>query len=167
MSFREVNIRDVKKSVVELISDDWMLVTAGTPEKCNTMTAVPGAVGELWGKDVVFTFIRPQRYTYEFLESSDVFTLSFFGGEYKKELSLCGSKSGRDTDKIKECGFTAAQSGGGVYFEEASAVIVCKKIAFQDIDPNGFLDPSIEKNYAQKDYHRVYVGEILKVLVKD
>lgn len=165
MPFKECNIRELQPSAVELISDRWMLVTAGTPGRFNTMTASWGAVGELWGKDVAFTFIRPQRYTYEFMENNGFFTLSFFDG-YKKELALCGSKSGRDVDKVKECGFTPVFDQG-VYFEEASIVLVCKKLAFQDIDPRGFLDPSIESNYAAKDYHRVYIGEILKTLVKE
>lgn len=164
MPFKEINIRDLKPSAVELISDRWMLVTAGTPEKFNTMTASWGAVGELWKKDVAFTFIRPQRYTYEFIEQNEFFTLSFFDG-FKKELSLCGSKSGRDIDKVKECGFTPVFDSG-VYFDEASIVLVCKKLAFQDIDPKGFIDPEIQSNYAANDYHRVYIGEIVKTLIK-
>lgn len=165
MGLREVNIREIKTSVVELISDRWMLVTAGDETGFNTMTASWGGVGELWKKDVVFTFIRPQRYTFEFMEKSDTFTLCFFDG-YKKELALCGAKSGRDIDKVKECGFTPV-SGNGVYFEEASLVLICKKLAYQDMDPKGFLDPSIMDNYAAGDFHRTYVGEILKVLVKE
>ncbi len=165
MGFRETNIRDIKTSAVELISDRWMLVTAGNETSFNTMTASWGGVGELWKKDVVFTFIRPQRYTFEFMEKSDYFTLCFFDG-YKKELALCGAKSGREIDKVKECGFTPV-SDSGVYFKEASLVLICKKLAYQDMDPKGFLDPSIMDNYAEGDFHRTYVGEILKVLVKE
>ena len=163
---KEINIRDIKKSAVEMISDGWGLVTAGNGEKFNTMTVSWGGLGEIWGKDAVFIFIRPQRYTYEFIEKEEFFTLSFFGKEYKDALRLCGSKSGRDIDKAKEAGITPLFTDGGVTFEEAKYTIVCRKMASQFMDPNGFEDAAIENNYANKDYHKVYVGEILKVYEK-
>ena len=111
-----------------MIGEQWMLVTAGTAERCNTMTASWGGLGVLWGKPVATVYIRPQRYTLEFVEREDCFTLSFFGEEYRKALALCGSKSGRDVDKVKECGFTVAGAAcGAPYFEEAGLVLVCKK----------------------------------------
>ena len=165
--FKEINIRDLSKSPVQMISDEWALLTAGNEQSFNTMTVSWGALGELWGKDVVICFVRPQRYTYEFMENSDTFTLSFFDGEYKKELGVCGSKSGRECDKMKETGFVPVNAGEGVSFEQAHTVIVCKKIAYQDMNPDGFLAQDIMSNYSSADYHRTYVGEILKVLVKE
>ena len=103
---KEINIREIRKSAVELISDGWGLVTAGTEEKFNTMTVSWGALGEIWGKDAAFVFIRPQRYTFEFIEKEEVFTLAFFSEEYKDALKICGSKSGRDIDKIAATGLT-------------------------------------------------------------
>ena len=167
MSFQETDIREIEQSAVKLINDDWALVTAGEPNKWNTMTISWGGLGELWGEDVVFVFIRPQRYTYEFMEEKERFTLSFFGGEYKKELKLCGSKSGRDTDKAAETGLTPIFLDGAVSFEQAQTVLICEKIAFQDLDPAGFLDKNIEENYSSKDYHRMYVGKILKTYRKN
>jgi flavin reductase (DIM6/NTAB) family NADH-FMN oxidoreductase RutF len=166
MSFQEVNIRQVNLSPVKLISDDWALVTVGNGEKWNTMTVSWGGVGEIWGRDAAFIFIRPQRYTYEFIEKNDLFTISFFGGEYKKELALCGSKSGRDTDKAAATGLIPVFLDDIVSFEQAQTVLVCKKVAFQDLDPSGFLDASIEESYPSKDYHRMYVGQILKTYQK-
>ncbi len=163
---KEINIRDIKKSAVELISDGWGLVTAGNEEKFNTMTVSWGGLGEIWGKDAVFIFIRPQRYTYEFLEKEDIFTLSFYGSEHRDALRICGSKSGRDIDKAAVCGLTPVFADGGVTFEQAEYTLVCRKMASQFIDPAGFEDSSIENNYAQKDYHKVYIGEILKVYQK-
>lgn len=163
---KEINIRDIKENTVSLISDGWGLVTAGSKEKFNTMTVSWGAVGEIWGKDAVFIFIRPQRYTYEFLEKEDIFTLSFYGDEFKKALGICGSKSGRDIDKAAECGLTPIFTDGGVTFEQAKYTIVCRKMASQFMNPEGFEDPAIENNYANKDYHKVYIGEILKVYEK-
>ncbi len=160
---KEINIRDIEKSPVELIADGWGLVTAGNSEKYNTMTVSWGAVGEIWGKDAAFVFIRPQRYTYEFIEKEDIFTISFYGEEFRDALRICGSKSGRDIDKAAVCGFTPEFVDGGVTFREAKYTIVCHKMAAQFFDPAGFIDESIEGNYAKKDYHKMYVGEILKV----
>lgn len=163
--FRETTIKDLKTSPVKMIADDWALLTAGEIGHFNTMTVSWGGVGELWSRDVAFVFVRPQRYTYEFMEKSDCFTLSFFGGDCKKELGVCGSKSGRDIDKCAATGLVPTKAADGVTFEQAKTVLVCKKIAFQDLDPSGFLDPSIMDTYALKDYHRMYVGAIEKVLI--
>lgn len=163
---KEINVRDIKESPVELIADGWGLVTAGNEEKFNTMTVSWGALGEIWGKDAAFIFVRPQRYTYEFLEKEDIFTLSFYGAEYKDALRLCGSKSGRDIDKAAACGLTPVFTDGGVTFEQAKYTVVCRKMASQFIDPAGFEDATIESNYAKKDYHKIYIGEILKVYCK-
>lgn len=160
---KEINIRDIKISPVELISDGWALLTAGNEEKYNTMTVSWGALGEIWGKDAAFVFVRPQRYTYEFTEKEELFTLSFYGNEYKDALRLCGSKSGRDVDKAEATGLKPVFTDGTVTFEQAKYTIVCRKMASQFIDPAGFADMAIENNYANKDYHKVYVGEIIKV----
>lgn len=163
---KEINVRELKDNFVKMISDDWALLTAGTKDKFNTMTVSWGGIGELWNKDVCFVFVRPQRYTYEFMENNDYFSLSFFGGEYKKELGICGSKSGRDIDKMAETGFNPIDLGEAVGFEQAKVNVVLKKLAYQDMKPDGFLDETIMKNYANNDFHRVYVGEIVKVMVE-
>ena len=165
--FREIDIRDIKKSPVEMISDEWALLSAGTPDDFNTMTVSWGALGELWGRDCAFAFVRPQRYTYEFMEKNEYYTLSFFDGGFKKEMGFCGSHSGRDCDKMKETGLVPVSAGESVSFSQAKTVLVCKKIAIQDVDPKGFLDKSINSEYPSEDYHRVYIGEIIKVLKAD
>lgn len=161
-----MTIKELKENPVKLIADDWALVSAGTPEKWNTMTVSWGGIGELWGRDVVFIFIRPQRYTKKFIDEQDYFTISFFDPEYKDMLRLCGRLSGKDCDKIKEAGLSPAADGGAVYPAEARLTIKCRKIAAQDMDNKGFLDESIEKNYPEADYHTIYVGEIEKVIEK-
>ena len=152
------------ETTLTLIGDKWMLITAGTAERCNTMTASWGGIGVMWGKNVAVTVIRPQRYTKEFVESHDCFTLSFYPEEYKKALSLCGSKSGRDTDKIREAELTPVFDAQAPYFAESRLSLVCRKLYYQDMDPSHFLDPTLENNYKNGDYHRIYVGEIVKVL---
>ena len=164
--YKEINIRELKDNFVKMISNDWALLTAGKKEDFNTMTVSWGGIGELWGKDVCFVFVRPQRYTFDFMEKNDYFSLSFFGGEYKKELGICGSKSGRDIDKMEETGFTTVDFDDAVGYEQAKVNIVLKKLAYQDMKPDGFIDEGIISNYANNDFHRVYVGEIVKVIVK-
>lgn len=164
---KEINIKKLKESAASLFDDRWALITAGNEKSWNTMTASWGALGELWNKDVCFCFIRPQRYTYEFTEKEEYFTVSFFGEEHKKALAYCGRNSGRDVDKAKETGLTPLSVGASVSFEEAEIVLLCRKLAFQDIRPEGFVDPTIDKAcYPDKDYHRMYIGEIVSCFVK-
>lgn len=164
-SFKEIKPEEIEGNPIDLIGHKWMLITAGTPQHFNTMTASWGSMGELWFKPVCFCFLRPQRYTYEFMEKSDVFTLSFFEEKYKPKLNFCGSRSGRETDKASECGFTPTQAdNGSVYFEEARLVLECRKLYFQDLEPANFLDDSIMKNYPENDFHRMYIGEITRAL---
>ena len=165
--FERIDPKSLDQNVFSLIGDQWMLLTAGTGEKCNTMTASWGGLGVLWGKPVATVYIRPQRYTLEFVEREEKFTLAFFGEAYRKALALCGSKSGRDIDKVKECGFTVETADGAPYFAQADLVLVCKKAYWQDMDPTHFLDGEIDgKWYPEKDYHRIFIGEIETVLKK-
>lgn len=160
---KKINIRDLNESPVSLIADGWALLTAGKESDYNTMTVSWGAVGEIWGKDAAFVFVRPQRHTFGFIEKEEFFTLSFYAPEYKDALKICGSKSGRDIDKAAATGLTPLAIDGSVTFEQAKYTIVCRKMAAQFIDPAGFIDPAVDGNYANKDYHKMYVGEIVAV----
>lgn len=165
-AFEEIKPVEIKDNPIHLIGQEWMLITAGTPEHFNTMTASWGSLGELWFKPVCFCFVRQHRYTYEFMEKSSAFTLSFFDERYKSKLNFCGSRTGRETDKVSECGFTpVAAENGAVFFEEARLVLECRKLYFQDLNPDHFLDPDILKHYPEKDYHRMYIGEITRALL--
>ena len=163
---KEISARELQGNFVKMLSEDWALLTAGEIDNFNTMTVSWGGIGELWNKDVGFIFVRPQRYTFDFIEQNDYFSLSFFGGEYKKELGVCGSKSGRDIDKMAETGFTPVAINNTVGFEQSKVTVVMKKLAYQDMTPEGFIDQSIMGNYANNDFHRVYIGEIIKVIVE-
>jgi flavin reductase (DIM6/NTAB) family NADH-FMN oxidoreductase RutF len=165
--FKEIKPEQLTDNVFRLVGSDWMLVTAGTSGDFNTMTASWGGFGVLWHKKICFCTIRPQRYTYGFMERSDYFTLSFFEKQYRETLLFMGTHSGRDVDKIAETGLTPLESSyGSVYFEEARLVIECRKIYYHDLVPENFLDEKIHDNYPGKDYHRLYIGEIVNCLVR-
>jgi flavin reductase (DIM6/NTAB) family NADH-FMN oxidoreductase RutF len=161
----------IKDSVINpftLIGEDWMLITAGDIHSFNMMTASWGGLGILWGKEVAFCFIRPTRYTYNFVNENRFFTLSFFSEEYREALNICGSYSGRDVDKIKLTGLTPIEDRehNTIFFDEAKLVLICKKIYYQDIDSKNFLDENINSHYPLKDYHRMFIGEIVIALRK-
>lgn len=155
-------LKKLEKSVFAMLDDEWMLVTAGNMKSFNTMTASWGGFGILWNKPVAYVFVRPTRYTYDFMEHASFFTLTFFAEQYREILRFCGSQSGRDTDKIAATGLIPkASPSGGVLFSQAYLAFECRKIYHSDIDPLMFLDHAIGKNYPKKDYHRMYIGEII------
>ncbi len=163
---KKIDVKSLSHNVFSDIGDRWMLLTAGDKTALNTMTVSWGGMGVLWGKNVVTVYVRPQRHTYEFMEKGEYFTLSLFDEQWRPQLALCGSKSGREVDKVKECGFTVDYAAGGApYFPEAKLVFVCKKLYFDDIEPAHFVDDTTDgENYPNKDYHRMYIGQIVEVL---
>ena len=120
----------------------------------------------MWGKPVAICMIRPQRYTFEFIESAPHFTLSFFDESWRDALRLCGSKSGRDTDKVAQTGLTPVQQNGMVWFEQAKLVLQCRQLYKNDLSETHFLDKTLLDTYQAGDYHRVYISAIEKVLCR-
>lgn len=167
-AFKTILPQEITENPFELLGRDWGLVTAGTAEDFNTMTVSWGGTGVLWNKPVVFAFIRPQRYTYEFLERGNSFSLCFFPDGYRDALALCGSKSGREVDKVAATGLTPAFTDDGVpYFAEAKLVLICKKLYAQDFTADSVIDgAAVLPHYSGSDYHRMYVGEITLALQK-
>ncbi|MBN1989985.1 MAG: flavin reductase family protein [Bacteroidales bacterium] len=161
--FTQINPLLLDLKVFDLIDNQWMLITAGNTDKMNTMTASWGTLGILWNKPIAIIFIRPQRYTYEFIEANDLFSLSFFDESYRDALEFCGTKSGRDYNKPEETGLTTTPTpNGAIAFNEAELILECKKLYFGDIKEMNFLDPTIvSRNYPHKDFHRFYIGEII------
>ncbi len=163
---KEMKLEQWNKNVFEAIGKQWMLVTAGDFET-NTMTASWGGLGVLWGKNVAYIFIRPQRYTKEFIDLSDTFSLSFLGEEYREKLQYLGKVSGREEDKITTSGLTLVREGDTPYFEQAQHVLICKKLYAQELMPECFMTDEEDKRwYPNGDYHTMYVAEIQKLLVK-
>lgn len=149
------------------IGKDWFLISAQRAQKVNSMTAAWGAMGVMWGKNVMFTVIRPQRYTKEFVDSCDNFSVCFFPDKYKKTLSYFGKVSGREEDKIKKSGLALNNTASVPFFEQADTVIICRKLYRQSFDPACFLDKEPEiANYPLKDYHDLYISEIQDIFVR-
>jgi flavin reductase (DIM6/NTAB) family NADH-FMN oxidoreductase RutF len=166
--FKEIKPEQLEQSPFKLIGKDWMLVTAKKDGKINTMTASWGGLGIMWGKNVAYIVLRPQRYTKEFVDNADTFSLTFYDNGYKKQLGYLGSVSGRDEDKIAKSNLTVLDTEDTPYFEEADIVMICKKLHAQVINPECFIDSEIdEKWYPDKDYHTLYIAEIGKILVKE
>nr|WP_307992941.1 flavin reductase [uncultured Niameybacter sp.] len=165
--FISITPESLDKSPFQLIGKDWMLVTAETDGKANTMTASWGGLGVMWGKNVAYVVIRPQRYTKTFVDASDTFSLSFYDESFKKQLGYLGKVSGRDEDKITTAGLTLTHEGETPYFEEANLVLVCKKLYSQEFKPECFIETDLDaKWYPNKDHHTLYIVEVEKVLVK-
>ena len=166
--FKKILPKELNKTAFEMVGTDWMLVTAKKSDgTINTMTASWGGLGVLWNRDVCYVVIRPQRYTREFLDESESFSLTFFPEEYRKELGYLGSVSGRDEDKIAKSGLTADEHDGIPYFKEANTVMFVKKLFAQQMTKEAFAEEGFaEEFYPAEDYHILYIGEIKEVLVK-
>lgn len=166
--FSEITSKEIRENIFEMIGSKWMLVSAKKSDgKVNAMTASWGGMGVMWGKDVAFVVIRPQRYTKEFVDEAESFSLTFFDSSHKKMLGYMGSVSGRDEDKMAKSGLTVLDDNGVPYYEECETAIICKKLFNQELTQDSFLfEDTINKWYPDKDYHTLYIGEIEKVIAK-
>ena len=166
-TFKAINPEEISENTFKLIGKDWMLITASDGEKVNSMTASWGGFGVLWGKNVVYIVVRPQRYTKEFIDKSNKFSITFFNEEYRPQLAYMGKVSGRDEDKIAKSGLNIIESNGVPFFKEGKLSAICNVLYKQNIMAENFLDESInEQWYPEKDYHTLYVAEIKEVFVK-
>ena len=163
---KEITLNELSFNPWDKIGKDWFLLTSGDESGYNTMTASWGFMGFMWRKSVFTTVVRPTRYTYEFMEKNDLFTVSFFDEKYRPALSFCGSYSGRDVDKAQKTGLDPLFIDGTTAFEQAETVLVCKKIYAQDMDVS-CLAEEIKPINGNDPIHKQYIGEILRVYVKD
>lgn len=167
MKRHAILVEELQVKPCHLLAQQWMLLTAGdfAAGKFNTMAVGWGSFGTMWGKPFAHVVVRPTRYTHDFTEKYSTFTLCAFPAEYRKAIQLLGSKSGRDGDKIAESKLTpiASTKVAAPGFAEAELILECRQIYRDKVDPYGFLDKDIDKNYPQKDYHSLYYGEIVAV----
>lgn len=161
--FKKINVNTITENFFKSLNDEWGLLTAGNPDSFNTMTISWGTLGILWNKPVLICFVRPHRYTFEFMNKHHYYTLSFFTEEHKAALEICGKYSGRDKDKIKEAGLTPYITDvGNVIFEQSRLAFECRKIYTDDFKPENFVDQNIVKaTYSKNDFHKMYIGEIV------
>lgn len=165
--FRKILPEDLQGNFIQKISKEWMLITAGNKDKFNMMTASWGGIGVLYNKPVAICFINPARYTYQIMENGDTYTLTFYPETYRKALEYCGTKSGRDEDKVKGSGLTPVEvETGAMAFGEASIIIECKKLVSQSISLDAIDNPQEKARRATQAMHKMYIGEIVNVWVK-
>ena len=169
--YKQVDPRSIPDNVIRLIGEDWMLITAGKVNAYNTMTASWGLMGELWSKHVAAVMIRDSRYTYQFIEKSDTYTLSFFTRDHRPALQLLGTKSGRDGNKVAESGLTPMElQSGDISFVEARMIIECRKLYAEPFKKDSFVDKSVYEGAYNEEHstsmHTMYIGEIVNVWIK-
>ncbi|GBU08234.1 hypothetical protein AwDysgo_15650 [Bacteroidales bacterium] len=170
--YDKIETRDLPDNVIQLIGEGWMLVTAGKKESFNTMTASWGGIAYIWERPSTLMFIRDSRYTYQFLQAEESFTLSFFSEQYRGALRICGTKSGRDTDKIKEAGLTAIETPSLLMsFDEARMIIECKKTLVQELDyanlTDAYKETIMEESYNKEPTkHQLFISEIINIWIK-
>ncbi|MFA9462846.1 MAG: flavin reductase family protein [Velocimicrobium sp.] len=151
----------------QTIGKEWMLITVETNDKINTMTASWGGFGVMWGKDVAYIVIRDSRYTKELIDQSETFSLSFLNSDYQSTLKYLGAVSGRDEDKITNARLHVNYHEEIPFIDEASTVMVCKKMCHQPLEKEQFsMDSIVTKWYPHDDYHTLYIGEIISLLAR-
>ena len=142
----------------------WALLTAGNGESFNTMTISWGGLGTIWGKPVATVYVRTSRYTHDFMDANEFFTVSFYPEECRQILGVLGSKSGRDMDKMKESGLTPVQAGGSMSFKEAEVTLVCRKLFRQQLDVANMPEDVAKAMYEGQAPHDMYIGELVDII---
>lgn len=161
-----MDLKNFKFAPLHTIDQEWALLTSGHKEEFNTMTVSWGGMGTIWNKPVVTVYVKPIRYTYEFMEANEYFTLSFYDKEYKEDLGILGTKSGRDLDKISLTRLTPDFLENAVSFKEANLTLLCKKIYFQDLEESQIPKDAMENWYKNEPIHRMYIGEVIDIIDK-
>ena len=153
--------------ILSVFDKKWALLTAGDSDRFNTMTISWGGLGTLWGKPVATVYVRTSRYTHDFMDTDEFFTVSFYPEECKQILGVLGSKSGRDMDKMKESGLTPVQAGESMSFREAEVTLVCRKLFKQQLDVANMPEDVAKAMYEGQAPHDMYIGEIVDIIRKD
>lgn len=161
---KQLNPSELVLSPFDLLDKSWALLVAGSDQP-NPMTVSWGGFGTLWNQPVVTVYVRPTRYTFELLNRHPEFTLNFMPAKYHSALSFCGSHSGRNANKWEQAGLQPLESTAVAVPRVAGAALSfeCRIMAWQDFNPEHFLQPEIESSYPRKDYHRIFWGETLAI----
>ena len=149
------------------IGSDWGALSATDGKSVNAMTISWGGVGVMWRKNVFTAYVRDSRFTKTYLDQSDVFSVTFFEDKYKGALKYLGAVSGKDEDKIKNARLTANHHKGVPFIDEGNLVFICRKLSATKINPEDFSVKAIDSRwYGDKDYHTMYIGEIMEILAR-
>ena len=142
----------------------WALLTAGNESDFNTMTISWGGLGTIWNKPVATVYVRTSRYTHDYMDANEYFTISYFPEEYKKILGVLGAKSGRDMDKMHDSGLTPIKAGESVSFKEAEVTLVCRKLFRQKLEESNMPADIAKQMYEGQASHDMYIGEVVEIL---
>ena len=164
--FEKVEFKSVQNEMYEKLISEGGLILAGTLEDHNNMTIGWATSGVLWSKPVIISYVKPTRYTFEFCNKYDTFTILYFENR-KDVLKECGTKSGRDYNKDELCNLHPCLLDGEIAYEEASLVITCRKIYQDDFEKESFLDETYEEIYKDGLLHRRYIGKIVGIYKKE
>ncbi len=170
MSFREISPEEFNASPFRLIGKDWLLITAPDEEKesgAGAMTASWGGLGVLWNKNAATIYVRPQRHTYSLLENSNRFSLCVLPEELRDTHKILGRASGRDMDKLKECSLDCSDIDGVKVINQSNVIMICRKMYADDLKKDRFIDKEQYKHYQSDDFHRFYILEIERILVRE
>ena len=171
---KEISYRELTINPMTMFAEEWFALAAGNEnDGANAMTIAWGHMGSLWERDshanrlpTVCVYVRPGRYTKGIMDRENLFTLSLI--EDRKALGYIGSHSGREGDKFAAAGLTPVYEDGTVYCKDAKMVFVCRKLYQAPLSESGFVDKGlIDFNYPLRDFHEMYIGEIINVLVRE
>ncbi len=165
MELYPVDVSALAPEIFRCFGKQNALLTVGAGDKINTMTIGWGQLGTLWNLPVCTVYVRPERYTFSFMEENDYFTVSFLPQDQREMLAFCGRISGREVDKIAHCGAKVVRGAGEApYLQEAELVLVCKKLYVQDLDPACVTDERVFASYTPQKggWHRCYVGQVVE-----
>lgn len=165
--YKRITPAEIPGNIIQMLTNDWMLITAGNKQEFNMMTAGWGGMGCMFGKPVAFCFIIPTRHTFQLMEKNDTYTLTFYPEANREALKICGSKSGKDTDKVKETGLTPITTPeGSQAFSEARLIIECRKLVSQPLQQDAITDQKLKEEWNGKQLHEMFIGEIINVWIK-
>ena len=153
--------------ILSVFDKKWALLTAGDSDNFNAMTISWGGLGTIWGRPVATVYVRTSRYTHDFMDANEFFTVSFYPEECKRILGVLGSKSGRDMDKMKESGLTPVQAGESRSFKEAEITLVCRKLYKQQLNVANMPENVAKAMYEGQAPHDMYIGEIVEIIGND
>lgn len=172
--FKKVEPTELTDNVFKLVGQDYTVITAGTDSAFNSMTASWGGWGQLFEVPVTWCFLNASRYTLEFIKKEQTYTMAYFPEQFKEQVIAFGSKSGRNSDKMKETTLTHVKTpSDNITYKEAKLVIECKLVEITETNPKDFYSDKgkdfVEKGMKDgngKEYHKLVFGDITNVWVR-